>query len=358
METLKIPNDEDEINKEDEHIHDEWADASGESEEVLNESLDDILLLSPGRDSIPEYNHKIHRSDIAKPKFGLGMTKEDDPWFRAKKIELTAMDEHQVWDVVDYSPGMKPITCKWVLSDKFDAQGHFDNPMFHYESVRPSTPENTLSFAHVSGKALHQLIWSAGFYWESLRSDCETEYQKCKMHGVLAKLGIICPHDHIGIDLFFMPMDVYGCIGCLVYVDYATRFTLVRRLKCQTARAIVRKIGKILRDFGLPKIIQSDRGREFVNKIMRQLCVTLGIDRRVSTAYHAHCEGTAESHVKKVKHHLKRLVGNEGSRWSDFVPAAQLAVNTTVNRRHKSSHCYHYSSTDRFLRLLSSREQT
>ena len=62
-------------------------------------------------------------SDIAKPKFGLGMTKEDDPWFRAKKIELTAMDEHQVWDVVDYSPGMKRITCKWVLSDKFDAQG-------------------------------------------------------------------------------------------------------------------------------------------------------------------------------------------------------------------------------------------
>ena len=46
---------------------------------------------------------------------------DDDPWFRAKKIELTA----PVWDVVDYSPGMKPITCKW-LSDKFDAQGHFD----------------------------------------------------------------------------------------------------------------------------------------------------------------------------------------------------------------------------------------
>ena len=54
-------------------------------------------------------------------------------------------------------------------------------------------------------------------------------------------------------------------------------------------------------DFGLPKIIQSDRGREFVNKIVRQLCVTLGIDRRVSTAYHPRCEGTAESHVKKVK---------------------------------------------------------
>ena len=203
------------------------------------------------------------------------------------------------------------------------------------------------SFAHVSGKALHQLIWSAGFYWESLRSDCEREYQKCKecmMHRIskvgyhmLQTIEAKYPHEHIGIDLFFMPMDIYGYIGCLVYVDYATRFTLVRRIKCKTARAIARKIAKILRDFGLPKIIQSDRGREFVNKIMRQLCVTLGIDRRVSTAYHPRCEGTAESHVKKVKHHLKRLMGNEESRWSDFVPAAQLAVNMTVNRRHKSS---------------------
>ena len=54
-----------------------------------------------------------------------------------------------------------------------------------------------------------------------------------------------------------------------------------------------------------------------MNKIMRQPCVTLGIDRRVSTAYHARCEGTAESHVKKVKHHLKRPAGNKESRWSD-----------------------------------------
>ena len=70
---------------------------------------------------------------------------------------------------------------------------------------------------------------------------------------------------------------------------------------------------------------------------MKELCVALGIERRLSTAYHPRCEGTPESHVKKVKHHLKRLTGNEIDRWSDFVPAAQMAVNLTINRRHKSS---------------------
>ena len=157
-------NDEDEINKEDEHIHDEWADASGESEEVLNESLNDILLLSPGRDSIPEYTHKIHRSDIAKPKFGLGMTKEDDPRFRAKKIELTAMDEHQVWDVVDYSPGMKPITCKWVLSDKFDAQGHFDKKKARLVArgfQQPAASKKT-NYAPVMNKVSMRMIFCVG----------------------------------------------------------------------------------------------------------------------------------------------------------------------------------------------------
>ena len=40
--------------------------------------------------------------------------------------ELASIKEHQMWDVVDYSSGMKPITCKWVLSDKFDAHGNFE----------------------------------------------------------------------------------------------------------------------------------------------------------------------------------------------------------------------------------------
>ena len=191
--------------------------------------------------------------------------------------------------------------------------------------------------AHVSGKALHHLIWSAGYYWESLRSDCDKAYaacRQCMMHRLqkvgyhpLQTIAATYPHEHIGIDLFFMKMEVYGYIGCLVYVDYATRFTLVRKIKKKTARYIARKIANIIRDFGLSKIIQSDRGPEFVNKIMKELCVALGIERRLSTAYHPRCEGTPESHVKKVKHHLKRLTGNEIDRWSDFVPAAQMAVN-------------------------------
>ena len=54
------------------------------------------------------------------------MVSKDDAWFSAKQTELASIKEHQVWDVVDYSPGMKPITCKWVLSDKFDAHGNFE----------------------------------------------------------------------------------------------------------------------------------------------------------------------------------------------------------------------------------------
>ena len=36
------------------------------------------------------------------------------------------MRQHRVWDVVDFSPGMKPITCKWGFSDKFDANGNVE----------------------------------------------------------------------------------------------------------------------------------------------------------------------------------------------------------------------------------------
>ena len=72
---------------------------------------DGIIFLSPGDNNRHHRIQKVHRSSI-RPKLGLGVVSKDDAWFLAKQAELASIKEHQVWDVVDYSPGMKPITCK------------------------------------------------------------------------------------------------------------------------------------------------------------------------------------------------------------------------------------------------------
>ena len=222
------------------------------------------------------------------------------------------------------------------------------------QKITPQTEEEQLNlvetyheFAHVSGKSLHQVLWSLGYWWTKMREMCERVYKQCEscqrigIHRVgyhpLRQIDAIYPGDHIGVDLFFLPIDIHGYIGGLVYVDYCTRFTLVRPIKSKLASYIAHKIAKIMQDHGLPKIFQSDRGREFVNEILEHLMKLLGIDKRLATAYSPRTQGTAESHVAKVKRIIQRTAGNEMARWSEFVPAAQLAVNVLTSRRKKSS---------------------
>jgi transposase InsO family protein len=46
--------------------------------------------------------------------------------------------------------------------------------------------------------------------------------------------------------------------------------------------------------FGPPKIMGSDKGTEFVNKIVEQLCNACGIEHRVTSAYHPQANGHTE----------------------------------------------------------------
>ena len=88
-------------------------------------------------------------------------------------------------------------------------------------------------FAHTSGKALHHVLWTAGYWWPSMRKMCEKVYRQCEscqrtaIHRVgynpLKTIHAVYPGDRVGMDLFFLEPDVHGYIGCLVYTDSCTK---------------------------------------------------------------------------------------------------------------------------------------
>ena len=76
----------------------------GRKDDQSSDEDDGIIFLSPGDNNRHHRIQKVHRSDI-RPKIGLGVVNKDDAWFSAKQAELASIKEHQVWDVVNYSPG-------------------------------------------------------------------------------------------------------------------------------------------------------------------------------------------------------------------------------------------------------------
>lgn len=57
----------------------------------------------------------------------------------------------------------------------------------------------------------------------------------------------------------------------LNYQDHLTKFVILKPLKIKTAEEVAQNLLDIFTFFGAPAIVQSDNGREFANKILKQL---------------------------------------------------------------------------------------
>ena len=61
---------------------------------------------------------------------------------------------------------------------------------------------------------------------------------------------------------------------------------------------IAQYLFQVFCDFGFPKIIQSDNGTEFVNKIIKAIVETATIDHQLITPYHPWANGLAEHYIQ------------------------------------------------------------
>ncbi|HEX3418956.1 MAG TPA: RNase H-like domain-containing protein, partial [Stellaceae bacterium] len=87
--------------------------------------------------------------------------------------------------------------------------------------------------------------------------------------------------------------------------------------------------------FGLPSVMISDRGPQFSSKAFQELRKALGIDHRMSTAYHPQTDGQTERVNQELENHLRILCKNDTSSWVKALPIAELAHN---QRTHEARH--------------------
>jgi IS30 family transposase len=70
------------------------------------------------------------------------------------------------------------------------------------------------------------------------------------------------------VDLVDMQSDPdAGNKFIMVYQDHLTKFVFLRPLKTKTAEEVTYNLVDIFSIIGAPMILQSDNGREFVNKV-------------------------------------------------------------------------------------------
>jgi transposase InsO family protein len=92
-----------------------------------------------------------------------------------------------------------------------------------------------------------------------------------------------------------------------------------------TARLYLHNIWK---NHGLPSSIVSDRGPQFASQVMRDLCKRLGIQPKLSTAFHPQTDGQTERMNRDLQQYLRLFTAEKQDEWVDWLPLAQFSYNT------------------------------
>ena len=194
---------------------------------------------------------------------------------------------------------------------------------------------------HFGREAMYKKLVAEGIWWPLMRKDIEQELRSCDdcLKNTIVKRGFhpaqfvhsLIPWDHIQIDTATnLPESIDGKTVFLVVIDACTGFVILRALPDKEMATVAKELWSIFALLGLPRVIQSDNGTEFVNQLIEALVKLTGIDHRTIAEYNPRADGKVEHAVGTAKTVImKRLHGHERL-WTLYVDYTQLSINLKI----------------------------
>lgn len=110
----------------------------------------------------------------------------------------------------------------------------------------------------------------------------------------------------------------------------STRFPEAVPLRKITAKSVVKALVKFFSVFGIPKIVPSDQGSNFMSKVSQQVMQQLGTEHRPSSAYHPESQGALERFHGTLKSMLRAYCLEFRNDWDEGVPLVLFAAREVV----------------------------
>lgn len=104
------------------------------------------------------------------------------------------------------------------------------------------------------------------------------------------------PWERVATDLFELEGTHY-----LVTVDYYSRYIEVQKLQSTTAPSVVTALKAVFTRYGIPAVVMSDNGPQFMSKEMEEFADSYNFKHLTSSPYYPQSNGLAERAVKTAK---------------------------------------------------------
>ena len=139
--------------------------------------------------------------------------------------------------------------------------------------------------------------------------------------------------DSVAIDVFNMPEAQWegSTLDCFVLcVDRLSGWMIAlpeKRLGLDAKKVAKQMYSRHWSPFGLPSVITSDQGPQFVGAWWRTLCSCFGIRQAFAQAYHHQANGRAEVAGHQVQTRLRKIQLEDGILWPEALPIALRQIH-------------------------------
>ncbi|KAL0395102.1 UNVERIFIED_CONTAM: Transposon Tf2-11 polyprotein [Sesamum latifolium] len=199
---------------------------------------------------------------------------------------------------------------------------------------------DTLWVGHQGEERTYALVQRA-YYWPQMRDDAEMYVRTClicqqdkanhqKKTGLLQPLSIPKrPWESVSMD-YISGLPKVGDLGSIiVVVDRLLKYaTFIATPKHVTAEGTAHLFFKhIVKYWGLPKDIVSDRDSRFTGVFWIELFKILGSKLSMSSSYHPQSDGQTERFNSMLEEYLRHFVSSTQKDWVKLLDIAQLCFN-------------------------------
>ena len=185
------------------------------------------------------------------------------------------------------------------------------------------------------------------FFWPGLETDVREYIGRCEVcqttkSGNAKPLGRTRPLElptqkfqQISIDFVtHLPATTQGKDCICVIVDTATKYAAFIPVKStDTAREIAETVLThwVLKGFGVPRQVISDRDPKFTSHLWKTLTAKLGVQLKMSSSHHPQTDGQTERTIRTLNQYLRAYVQTSGKNWIKSLSYAEFAYNDAVN---------------------------
>src|SRR5437667_4033914 len=185
------------------------------------------------------------------------------------------------------------------------------------------------------------------YYWKGMYDDTKKYIKCCDIcqrrgqkggKSYLNPIEVGKPFERIRID-FVGPLERTKGRNryILVVTDYLTKWPEAKAMKEATAENVVKFIYEgIICQHGCPKIILSDRGTHFRNKLVDGLCEKFKIKHKLSSPYHPQTNGLVERFNRTLCESLAKVSRKEDE-WDEHIESVLFAYRTTRHNTTKKT---------------------